>query len=173
MTIIIELIEIILLKRKPEDISFDVVSAASAFGAAVISSYISVLTVNTIEQPLLFVLSQAITQAFIFYLLLNATKKQNRYTQTITALFGVSAILQIIGFITLILPNLGIFGLLLTGWNFYLMIIILRAAIECDTLPAVAITILYHFLIGIVLYLLFPEIFERMQALMQEAQSTS
>ena len=172
MTILIELFEIILLKRKPQDISFDAVSAITAFAAAVAVSYFSVIAANVVSQPLPFVLSQAVTQALVFYCLLLITKKQNRFTQTITALFGVSAILQSIGFLTLILPGLAVVGLILTSWNFYLMIIILRAAIECNTLQSIGITILYHFVIGVVLYTLFPEIFERMQELMEaSAQS--
>jgi len=167
MAILLELFEIIALKRKPQDISYDTVSAITAFVAAVAVSYFSVGAANVATEPLPFVLSQAITQAIIFYILLNITGKKNRFTQTITALFGVSAILQTIGFITLILPGLGFLGLLITGWNLYLMIIILRESIECSTLQSVGITILYHFVIGVILYALFPEIFASMQEMMQ------
>lgn len=167
MAILLELFEIIALKRKPQDISFDTVSAITAFVAAVAVSYFSVGAANVTTQPLPFVLSQALTQAIIFYILLSITGKQNRFTQTITALFGVSAILQMIGLVTLVLPGLEFLGLFITGWNLYLMIIILREAIECSTLQSVGITILYHFVIGVVLYTLFPEIFEQMQSLMQ------
>ena len=170
MTILIQLFEIIILKRKPRDISFDVSAAGLAFAATIATSYFNVVAVDTFSQPLPFVLAQAVTQAIIFYLLLTITRKQVRFTQTITALFGVSAILQFVGLIVLQIPGLGIFGLFITLWNLYLMIMILREAIDCSTLQSVLLTIFYHFLIGVVLLILFPDIFEQMQTIMNAAQ---
>lgn len=171
MNILSQLFEIIILKRRPQDISYDVSAATMAFVAVIGSSYFSVVASGAFAKPLPFVLAQAVTQGIIFYLLLAITKKQVRFVQTVTALFGVSAILQFIGLIILMVPGLGIIGLFITAWNFYLMVLILREAIDCSTLQSVIITILYHFVIGVVLLMLFPDIFEKMQAIMTSAQS--
>lgn len=173
MTILTELFQIILLRRQPQDISHDSTAAIIAFFAAVATSYFSLIATNVFAQPLPFVLAQAIIQASIFYLLLSATSKQVRFTQTITALFGVAAILQFLSLITIKVPSLGLIGLMLTLWNFYLMVIILRDAIECKLFQAIIITILYHFVMGLILLMLFPDIYERMHALMTTAAEAS
>lgn len=173
MKILIQLFEIIILKRRPQDISYDTSAAVIAFFATIATSYFSVIVAGSFSQPLAFVVAQVVTQAIIFYLLLSVTKKQVRYVQTVTALFGVSAILQFIALFILKVPGLGILGLFLTAWNFYLMIVILKEAIECTTLQSILITIFYHFIIGVVLLMLFPDIFEKMQAIMLEAQKAA
>lgn len=171
MNILTQLFQIIILKRQPQDISYDVSAAALAFLAALASSYFGVVATGGFSQPFPFVLAQGITQAVIFYLLLTITKKQVRFVQTITALFGVSAILQFISLIALQAPGLGILGLAVTSWNFYLMILILKEAIDCTVLQSIIITILYHFVIGVVLLMLFPDIFEKMQAMIDASQA--
>ncbi|MDB4511998.1 hypothetical protein N9060_00905 [Arenicella sp.] len=173
MKILIQLFEIIILRRRPQDILYDSSAAVITFMAAIATSYFSVVLAGSFAQPLAFVVAQVVTQAVIFYCLLAIARKQGRFVQTITALFGVSAILQFVALIILQLPGLSILGLIVTAWNFYLMIIILREAIDCSTLQSILITVLYHFIIGFVLLMLFPDIFERMQSMMLEAQSAT
>ncbi len=173
MKILTQLFEIIILKRRPQDILYDSSAAVIALVATIATSYFSIVLAGTFSQPLGFVVVQVVTQAVIFYLLLSITQKKVRFIQTITALFGVSAILQFIALIIMQLPGLGVMGLILTAWNFYIMILILREAIDCTTLQSIIITIIYHFIIGLVLLMLFPDIFERMQSMMLEAQSTT
>jgi len=172
MKILFELLEIIILRRRPRDISYNVSAAAIAFMITIAATYISAVAINVFTQPFLFVITQGLLQTIIFYLLLVITKKKNRFIQTITALFGISAILQLLGFVILVLPALGILGLAITSWNFYLMIVILREAIDCKTLQSVIITILYHFLMGLILLMLFPDVYERMQAIVEAAEAT-
>jgi len=171
MKILIQLFEIILLKRRPADIAYDPTAAFISFMSAVATGYFQIVVAQTFDQPLPFVLAQGVAQALIFYALLAINKHQLRYVQTVTALFGVSAILQLLGLIILKVPVLGVFGLLLTGWNFYLMIIILRDAIDCTIGQSILITIAYHFVIGLLLLVLFPDMFAQMQAMIT-AQKT-
>jgi len=168
MKILLELFEIIILRRRPRDISYDISAAVIALMMTIAATYISAITTNLFENPFPFVITQGILQTIIFYFLLLMTKNENRFVQTITALFGVSAILQLLGFLILALPGLGILGLAVTSWNFYLMVVILREAIDCKTLQSVIITVLYHFLMGLILLMLFPDIYENMQAIVEQ-----
>ena len=169
MTILKQLFEIIILKRRPADIYYDPLAAGIAFVAAVATAYFQVIAAGTFNQPLPFVLAQGIAQGLVFYGLLTYNDKANRFIQTVTVLFGVSAILQFVGLLFVQAPGFEILGLIITSWNFFLMILILREAIECATMPAIAITIAYHFLIGVILIMIFPDIFQQMQAAMQAA----
>lgn len=173
MKILIQLFEIIILKRRPQDISYDSSAAVIALMATITTSYFSVAMANIFSQPLGYVLVQAIAQGVIFYLLLSITRKQGRFTQTITALFGVSAILQFVTLLFTQVPGLSGLTLLLVAWNFYLMILILKEAIECSTLQSIIITILYHFIIGVILLMVFPEFYQKMQEMMLEAQTAA
>ncbi|MBX2847624.1 MAG: hypothetical protein KTR16_04840 [Acidiferrobacterales bacterium] len=173
MKILVQLCEIIILKRRPQDISYDSSAAVIAFMATAATSYFSVVLANVFSQPLGYVMVQVVAQAIIFYGLLSITRKQVRFVQTMTALFGVTAILQFITLFLTQIPGLGGLSLLLAAWNFYLMIIILKEAIECSTLQSIILTILYHFVIGVILLLIFPELFEKMQEVMLEGQSAA
>ena len=164
MNILLQLFEIISLKRKPSEISFDQTAAIIAFIAAIASTYYQLVASQTFTQASLqFVVTQASAQALIFWLLLKARGKENRFVQTATALFGTAAILQFVALIIILVPALAILGLFLTAWSFYLMVLILSEAIDCSMLQSILITIAYHFVIGLLLLMLFPELFEQMR----------
>lgn len=165
MNIVAHLFQIITLQRRPSDIGYDPSAAIIAFMAAVASGYFQIAANKTFSyQPLPFVLTQAVVQAAIFWGLLRIRGKDSRFVQTITALFGVAAILQFVGLLIMQFPALIIFGVVITAWNFYLMILILSEAIDCTIGQSILITIAYHFIMGMFLLTLFPELFEQMQS---------
>ena len=173
MNIVLQLFQIITLRRRPSDIGYDLTAAVMAFLAAVFSGYFQIVANQSFTTPPLpFVVTQALAQAGIFWLLLRIRNKQSRFVQTITALFGVAAILQFIGLLIIQVPALIIFGIMITAWNFYLMIIILSEAIDCSVIQSVLITIAYHFVIGVLLLMIFPDLFEQMQAAIKAAPSS-
>ena len=165
MNILLQLFEIISLKRRPSDISFDQTAAVIAFLAAIATTYFQLIANQTFTQaPLQFVITQALAQAVIFWLLLKSRGKDIRFVQTATALFGTAAILQFAALFIILVPALTILGIFLTAWSFYLMVLILSEAIDCNIIQSVLITIAYHFVIGLILVFLFPELFEQMRA---------
>ena len=170
MTIVTQLFQILTLQRRPSDINYDSSAAALAFLASITTSYFQ-FTANTIfdQAPLPFVLAQSIAHAGIFWLLLRIRNKEIRFVQTITALFGVAAILQFLQLAVMLVPALIIVGVVLNAWNFYMMILILSEAIDCSIWQSIMITIAYLFAIGLLLLMLFPEMFDQMQAVLEAA----
>jgi len=173
MNILIQLFDIIRLKRRPSDISFNETAAVITFFAAIAASYFQMVANQTLTHaPLPFVITQASAQAAIFWLLLKFRGKENRFIQAATALFGTAAILQFFALFIIVVPALTILGLVLTAWSFYLMVLILSEAIDCTIFQSILLTVAYHFIIGLFLVLIFPELFEQMRAAI-EANATA
>jgi len=172
MNIIIQLIEVIILKRRPSDVTFDPTAAALAICASAATSYFQVVFANVFSNALTYIIAQTLLSAIVIFGILSLAQKKERLIQTYTALFGVSAILQFVSLIILQVPVLSVFGLLITIWNFYLMILILKEAIDCTLLQSIFLTLGYHFIIGFVLLSLFPEMFEQMQSILINTQES-
>ncbi len=99
--------------------------------------------------------------------------KSVRFVQTCTAVFGVSALLGLLTLAIVYVPGLAIFTLLISGWGLYLMVVIMREALECSTLRALLIIIGIQVFSVIVLLLLFPNFLVELQSLLEVARSTS
>jgi hypothetical protein len=173
MSILIELFELILFKRKAKDISFSKEAAGIAFVAYTASSYFQLGQSQILQQPVMFALVQAVSLAAIFYIILSIAKKRERFTQMITALFGASAILQFTGLVLAVLPGLLIVGTVLSILNIVIMIVILRDTLEINTLQAILLGIFSHFAVGTILFFVFPEFFQSLQSIMQASQQAS
>ena len=160
MNTFVQLIQIITLKRKPSEINYDTSAAIIVTMATIATTYVQIIASKLLsDQQIIFVIAQTIGQAGLIWLLLKARNKENRYIQTITALFGVSAVLNLFGIIILQLPVLIAFGILFSAWNFYLIVLILGEALECSIIRSAFITIAYHITVTMFLYLLLPDLF--------------
>ena len=163
MNIVVQLLQIITLKRSPSDISYDPNTAVMAFIAAVAISFLQLLASQQISTPLPFVTTQNLAQAAVFWLILRINDKENRYIQAATALFGVSAMLQLVVLALMQVPTMIVFGVIISGWNFYLLALILSTAIDAGIGRSLIITFAYHIAIGFLLTPLFPEQYEQIQ----------
>lgn len=154
MNILNQLIQTIILKRRPSDIDYSETALALAFVAAVGSGYFfagaflqvfsEISKVVLKQPPLWLMIIQLLTQSGFFYLLLKYNNKENRFIQTMTALFGITAIMQLICFVSLQIPQLLIVTPLAIGWNIYLMVTILSQAIEISLSRALLIIVAYN-----------------------------
>ena len=172
MTTFVQLLQIITLKRKSSEISYDPSAAIIVTMATIATTYVQIISSKLLnDQQLIFVVAQTIGQAGVIWLLLKIRNKENRYIQTVTALFGVSAILHLFGIIILQLPLLIVFGILFSAWNFYLIVLVLSEALECNIIQSAFITIAYHIVVTMFLYLLLPDLFENIIANINAAKT--
>jgi len=170
MTLISQLIEIIFRKRAPEDIDHNVTNALLLFTFSATAGYVMNATVEQYTQPLLYSLVFSLTHALAIYAVLQFFKKDGRYVQTMTALLGVSLILQAVMLITSQIVPLPLITVVVTAWNFYLIVIILRSALECSVAASVLLTLGYHlFMVGIMVVLL-PDWSKEFMQVVEQAQ---
>ncbi len=164
MNIALQLLEIIGLKRKPSEIAYDQTAAFLVFAVSIATAYFQLRSNKEFPSSAMsFALAQAIVQGTVFWFLLKIRNRENRFVQTMTALFGTTAILQFVALILMQVPAMAILGIFLTGWSIYIMVLILSEAIDVNILQSLLITIAYHFLIGLVLIMLFPEFLEQVR----------
>lgn len=156
MSLVFELFQIITLRRAPQDLSYDPVAAALSFAGLLAISFFINSMMSQYSHPLGYAMVQGCTQAVAIYGLLRWRNKSVRFVQTVTALFGTTVILQMLALIALQSSLFASATILLSIWNFYLMIIILRASLECSSLQSVVYTIAYHFIVVLVLILIYP-----------------
>jgi len=173
MNIALQLFEILIRRRQPEDLSYDINAAGLSFLAIVAMGYFITSMQAVYSQPLSYSIAQSITQGLAIYLVLKVANKENRFVQTITAIFGVSVILQMASLIILQIPSLAAATLFLTLWNFYLALLILKSALECSLLQSVVITIGYQVVVIFVLTLLFPELAKEFMSIVEESQKNA
>lgn len=173
MTIVLQLFEILIRKRQPHDLDYDINAAALSFVCIVGLGYVITSMQAVYTKPLAYSITQTLTQGTLIYLLLKVANKETRFVQTITAIFGVSVLLQMTSLIFLQIPILAATSLLLTLWNFYLSVLILKAALECSVLQSVLLTIAYQFIVLFVLTLLYPELIKEFISLAEQMQKTA
>lgn len=173
MNIALQLFEILIRRRQPQDLGYDVNAAALSFIAIIAMGYFITSMQVVYTQPLSYSIAQSLTQALVIYLVLRIANKENRFVQTITAIFGVSVILQMASLIILQVPGLAAATLFLTLWNFYLALLILKSALECSLAQSVFITIGYQVVVIFVLTLLFPELTKEFMSIVEEAKTTT
>ena len=156
MPIVIELLQIITLQRTPQDLRYDQVAAVLSFlGLLTMSYFINSMMVEY-TTPLGYAIVQSCCQAVVIYGLLKWRDKSMRYVQTVTALFGTTVILQMLTLVALQSSLFAAASILFSIWNFYLMIIILQAALDCSPLRSVIFTVAYHFITVMVLIIIYP-----------------
>ena len=116
MIIIRQLIEVILRKRAPSDVSYNVVAAITACAAVALGYYSLFSSFKEFSQPLLYAVILTSSNIIAYALLLKLQGKENRLVQTLTTLFGVSFILNGLAFGFLLTQVLALLSLLFWGY---------------------------------------------------------
>lgn len=173
MNIISQLIEIILLKRQPQDIDYDVNYAVMFLVAAIGLTYIGNSLSGVYSKPLAYSLVQNFSQAVFLYFALSLAKKQNRFVQTCTAFFGTGTILLVLMLVAFLVPALSIFGVLLHVWMIYLSIKIIRAAFGFNLISAIFLMISIAIFSFVTVTTVYPDFLKETQSIItQQAAST-
>lgn len=173
MQIIRQLFEIIIRKRQPQDLDYNSAAALISLISSIAIGYMVYSVIPQISKPLMYNIAMVLLQTVAIYGFLAINQKATRFIQTITAIFGVTVILQII---TVGLGQLGVlasFAFLVTLWNLILVVFIMRTALECSTIKAVFVTLGYHLFMGIVMSLIFPNFPGELQAMLEAAQNSA
>lgn len=177
MQIIKQLVEISLRKREPQDLDYNLHAAILLTFSVVLLRYIVFRSSNSFSNPFAYGLVSVIGESLVIYALLRSQDKASRFVQTITALFGITMILALVFGITVIAtqtPAIMMIALILLIalpvlmiWSFYLMVLILRAALDCSFIASLMLTIGYSSIGALLVSLLFPEYQAEMQAMLE------
>ncbi|NND83173.1 MAG: hypothetical protein HKN50_12160 [Gammaproteobacteria bacterium] len=173
MNILLQLLEIITLRREPQDLQYDEMAAAFYFVASVGLGYITHIIAAVYSQPLMYSVVLNCAQAGTLYGVLSLKGHKNRFVQTCTAVFGVTVLLGLARLIFAHIPLLGILVLAVVGWALYLLVIIVRAALDCSTINALLVVIVMEFVSVVVLLLVFPQFLVEFQQLLEVARSNN
>ena len=141
MTILIQLFEIILLKRKPQDITYDEYQCLVYAIASLTIGYIFTSLDSDWSQPFFYSSVHVLAQSGIYFLILATNNKHNRFIQSYTAILGTSVILGIVILLIQYVPILNSFILFFMIWQFYITILITRVTLDCSTFKSILVTI--------------------------------
>ena len=164
MQIIKQLVEISLRKRQPQDLAYNLQAAILLAMSVVFLRYTSFISLSSLSNPLGYSLVSVIGESLVIYALLRSQNKTGRFVQTITALFGVTVIATIASVIMSVTVVLQLALPVLMIWSIYLMVLILRAALECSIIASLMLTIGYNAIGYMLVILLFPKFQSEMLA---------
>lgn len=169
MSVLTELFQLIFFKRKAQDISFSIEAAVVSFIAFLSSNYVfySLVYGQYVDTPFIMALLLTVLLSVMLYLVLSLARKPARFVQMVTAMFGVSAILQFLGLSLLFIPSVGIISLALSLLNIVLMIVIVRDTLETKTAIAMLIVFFTFFGAMQIVNMMFPEFQQAQQQAMQ------
>jgi hypothetical protein len=171
MTIFSQLIEIMLLIRRPQDLDFDQTAAILYLVLTIGINYISTSFSGAFSQPLLISAVQNLAIVALLFGLLSVSGKSQRFVQTCTALFGINAVISILTLLIVQVPLIGMLAVVLMGWSFYLMVLVLRDAFDATILKAILLLILINVVAGFFTTAVVPSYFEEFKTLMQANQA--
>ena len=169
MTIIKQLFEILIRQRQPQDIDYDINAAVLSFFAVLALGYFLTSMQPVYSQPLLYSAAQTIIQTALVFLLLKIAGNDNRFVQTLTALFGVSAMLLMLILILVQVPALVAMPFFINLWSLYISILIFKAALDCRTGLAILVAIAYQIITSLLVLLLFPELLQELLSIFEQA----
>ena len=171
MTILIQLLQIMTLQRRPQDLDYDQFSAVFYITLSIGIGYLVNVLAGQYSKPLVYSLVQNIVQLILLYGVLSLNSKSTRFVQTCTAIFGIPVIL---GCLTLLFSQLGlgIFNLFFLGWTLYMVVLIFKAALECSTAKALLIAVCLNLLAVGSNILLFPDFQKEVQAILNSANAS-
>lgn len=174
MKILQQLIQIVLLQRRPQDLDFDQNAAAFYVVLAIGMSYITSAQSGAFTHPLAISAVQNLAQAVFLFVFLQIAGKGTRFVQTCTAWFGVTTLLTLIVWLLAQVPAMSLLVLILMGWSFCLTVIILRDSFDAGLFRAVLLTVGIGMLSVILTMLVVPNYAEEAQAVLgQTATVTS
>ena len=163
MTILKQLFEIILLQRRPRDLQYDEFAAAFYVVFSVGLNYVVHMVGGKYSSPLGYALVPTLAVLVILYAILSASRKQNRFVQTVTAMYGTQTV---IGFITIAVSSASILHVLLPLliiWNMFIAILVIKDALEASWIRALLILIGIQLLSIIIVVVLFPDFLSELQ----------
>ncbi len=132
----ITLIKVCTRQAQPEDIKYNP-SAAIVIGALyLLINAASFKGISTFSNPFAYATAMTLAQFLALYFFLRLVGKTQRFVQTHTALFGSLIVLGVATIALSLIPILGVFFLFLVIWQFYIPTIVLRSAMEVQTLIA-------------------------------------
>ena len=173
MTILIQLIQIITLQRRAQDLDYDQFSAIFYVVFTIGLGYLINSFAGVYSEPFWYSFTQNMAQVAVLFGLLKVNGKESRFVQTCTALFGVSALLACLTILVSVIPVFQLFTLLIIGWTFYLVVLIIKEALDCSIIRAVFLTIGMQIITVVAVLLLFPNFAVEIQAVVDAAQSAS
>jgi len=156
MNIIRQLFEIILNKRAPENIDYNISAVCVLCFLSFVQTFLALNVITQLSQPTFYALVLVGAQVIAYALLLKTHKKENRLVQTLTALIGVGVILQIPTFIFSLVPAFNLMSLIIQIYAFVISIRILKASFSCQTYLAVIIYFSVSFFALALLFILIP-----------------
>ena len=161
-----QLLQIAFFRSKPQDLPFNPYYAGFAIVVLIATSYYPLAFANKFSQPFALTLCKISLLAAFIFLILKLNKKDSRFIQSITVIFGIQALLQSIALFIPVQEGASIFTLFIGLWSLAIAIYVLKEALECSISSALFLTLGYQMMIGSLLMFLFPEILQ----LLQEAQ---
>lgn len=170
MQIIHQLFEVIMRRRAVSDLTYD--PTIAIIGGAVLMAlggYTNSLQPE-LESPMFMSVVQILINTLLLVALLRAYSKGSRSVQVLSALYGVSALLQTVALLAMQLNGLQIFVTFILVWNFILSIIILREGLETTILAPLLWTVAINMVTIVILLGLFPDFAEVFQAMLQEIE---
>ncbi|MEO0367705.1 MAG: hypothetical protein AAF197_02850 [Pseudomonadota bacterium] len=173
MQSIVQIFEIITRQRAPGDLEYNPAIAVIA-GAVLISlgTYIN-SGLAQLSTPMLISAVQVLGQAMLTFVLLNVQGKGNRFVQTISAIFGVTVIVQVMALLTTPLPGGPAIAMLLNFWGFFISVIILKDALESGMLVAILWTITISIGVFLMLFVMFPDFEAFFKEIMEQVAQES
>lgn len=171
MHIFSQLFEILILRRKVADLEYNP-NVALLAGAVLVAvgAYVNSLSPE-LSRPFTLSFAQYAVQALLLYGLLALQAKGGRFVQTISALYGVTVMIQLASLVTISIPGMVILGLSLTIWNFYISIVILRDSLETSTLVGLLWILALNAVSVVILMTLFPDFQAMIQNVVEQMQA--
>lgn len=157
MQIIKQLYQISVRKREPQDLDYSLETAIALTMGIVFLRYASLSTMSSLSNPLAYSLASTVGESAAIYAILLSQGKASRFVQTLTALFGVTMIASAASILMTLTVILQLALPVLFIWSFYIMVLILRSALECSTAASLLLTIAYKIAGGFLLIILFPK----------------
>jgi hypothetical protein len=168
MKIIRQLLEIVLRKRQPQDLDYDLNAAVTSVICSIGIVYLIYSSIPYFSKPLAYSSGLVLLKAICIYAFLAINGKSKRFVQTISAIFGATVILYALALVMSQISILGMLALLLLLWNFILGVLIIKAALECSAFKAALIMIACQLIVSAVMPILFPTFHMEIQLMLDE-----
>lgn len=168
MQIIRQLLEIILRKRQPQDLDYDLNAAVISVICSIGIVYLIYSSLPHFTKPLAYSSGLVLLKVICIYAFLALSGKSKRFVQTISAIFGVTVILYGLALVVSQISVLGLLALPLLLWNLILGVMILKTALDCSAFKAVLIVIACQIIISMVMPIIFPTFHTEAQLVLEE-----
>jgi hypothetical protein len=149
MEIIKQLYQLLLRRREPHDLNYDLHAAAVLIMAMLLLKYAVFVVANSIgnvfSNPLGYSLLSVLGQCGAVYLMLKIARKESRFVQTITALFGMYIFLVIILALMAYSVILVLAAPIVFFWVLYIQVLVFRSSFECPMFLAIGLMLIYLF----------------------------